>query len=120
MNFTESIVEQAALAWLERLGWRVMHGAEIAPGDAASRYLPPRRVSHDLTDRQQAVLAMLGASAEGLALRDMMTALEDLPREWQEKEDLALLKRLELIESRGHGRGAFWRLVRQGLGELGK
>ena len=85
-----------------------------------SRYLPPRRVAHDLTERQQAVLAMLGASAEGLALRDMMTALEDLPQEWQVKEDLALLKRLGLIESRGHGRGAFWLLVRQGLGEVGE
>ena len=30
--FTESISEQAALAWLESLGWRVMHGIEIAPG----------------------------------------------------------------------------------------
>ena len=50
----------------------------------------------------------------------MMAALEDLPQEWQVKEDLSLLKRLALIESRGHGRGAFWRLVRQGLGELGK
>jgi type I restriction enzyme R subunit len=31
--FTESIVEQAALAWLESLGWRVTHGLEIAPGE---------------------------------------------------------------------------------------
>ena len=30
--FTESIVEQAALAWLESLGWCVRHGLEIAPG----------------------------------------------------------------------------------------
>ncbi len=32
-RFTESIVEQAALAWLESLGWRVTHGLEIAPGE---------------------------------------------------------------------------------------
>src|SRR3989338_1312116 len=31
--FTESIVEQAALAWLESLGWSVRHGLEIAPGE---------------------------------------------------------------------------------------
>mgnify|MGYP001558618704 CR=1 FL=1 len=31
-NFTESIVEQAALAWLESLCWSVRHGLEIAPG----------------------------------------------------------------------------------------
>ncbi len=29
---TESVVEQAALAWLESLGWEVRNGAEIAPG----------------------------------------------------------------------------------------
>jgi type I restriction enzyme R subunit len=31
--FTESVVEQAALAWLESLGWSVTHGFEIAPGE---------------------------------------------------------------------------------------
>lgn len=31
--FTESVVEQAALAWLESVGWRVTHGLEVAPGE---------------------------------------------------------------------------------------
>jgi hypothetical protein len=30
--FTESTVEQAALNWLARNGWSVLHGNEIAPG----------------------------------------------------------------------------------------
>ena len=30
--FIESVVEDAALAWLESLGYAVMHGPEIAPG----------------------------------------------------------------------------------------
>lgn len=30
---TESVVEQAALAWLESIGWQVFNGAEIAPGE---------------------------------------------------------------------------------------
>ena len=30
---TESIVEDAALAWLESLGYVVKHGLEIAPGE---------------------------------------------------------------------------------------
>jgi type I restriction enzyme R subunit len=34
--FTESIVEQAALAWLEGAGWQVRNGAEIAPGEPAA------------------------------------------------------------------------------------
>ena len=35
-NFIESVVEDAALAWLERLGYMVKHGPEIAPGELAS------------------------------------------------------------------------------------
>ena len=31
-GFTESVVEQAALAWLESLGWAVARGPDIAPG----------------------------------------------------------------------------------------
>ncbi|MGH8703391.1 MAG: type I restriction endonuclease subunit R, partial [Burkholderiales bacterium] len=30
-RFTESVVEEAALAWLESIGWRVAHGPDIAP-----------------------------------------------------------------------------------------
>jgi len=31
--FAESVVEQAALAWLESVGWQVRNGGEIAPGE---------------------------------------------------------------------------------------
>ena len=31
-RFTESEVEEAALAWLEDIGWRVAHGPDLAPG----------------------------------------------------------------------------------------
>ena len=31
VRFTESTVEQAALAWLEAAGWQVAHGPDIAP-----------------------------------------------------------------------------------------
>ena len=33
VGVTESVVEQAALAWLESLAWSVRHGLEIAPGE---------------------------------------------------------------------------------------
>ncbi len=33
--FSESVIEQAALAWLESVCWSVRHGAEIAPGELA-------------------------------------------------------------------------------------
>lgn len=34
---TESVVEQAALAWLESIGWSVRNGAEIAPGEPVAK-----------------------------------------------------------------------------------
>jgi hypothetical protein len=33
-GFTESLVEDAALAWLGSLGWWVSHGLENAPGES--------------------------------------------------------------------------------------
>ena len=35
-SFTESIVEDAALAWLEALGYAVLHGPDIAAGKATT------------------------------------------------------------------------------------
>ncbi len=32
--FSESVVEQAALTWLQGLGYTVLHGPDIAPGEA--------------------------------------------------------------------------------------
>ena len=46
-NFTESIVEQVALAWIESLGYAVKHGPEIGPEE----------VFAERTDYGQVVLA---------------------------------------------------------------
>ncbi|BAY52772.1 type I site-specific deoxyribonuclease, HsdR family protein [Thermostichus vulcanus NIES-2134] len=35
-TFTESVVEEAALGWLEATGWQVLHGPEIAPETPAA------------------------------------------------------------------------------------
>jgi ATP-dependent DNA helicase RecG len=40
-----------------------------------SRYVPPRRVQHDLTDRQRTILAMLDEHRHGLALRELRALL---------------------------------------------
>ena len=32
-SFTESTVEEAALCWLADLGYEILHGPEIAPGE---------------------------------------------------------------------------------------
>lgn len=34
-DFTESVVEDAALGWLEALGYQVLHGPDIAMGEPA-------------------------------------------------------------------------------------
>lgn len=34
--FTESTVEDAALAWLVAIGWRIAHGPDIVPDMAAA------------------------------------------------------------------------------------
>lgn len=36
MSLDVSVVEQAALAWLESAGWSVRNGADIAPGEPAA------------------------------------------------------------------------------------
>ena len=40
-GFTESIVEDAALAWLEALGYAVLHGPEIADGEPGAERSDP-------------------------------------------------------------------------------
>ncbi len=35
-TFTESVVEQAALAWIESVGWSDRHGAEMAVSESVA------------------------------------------------------------------------------------
>lgn len=78
-----------------------------------ARYLPPQRVARNLTERQQQVLSLLSTAHPGLALREIIVRLEDSPAEWEVKNDLLLLKQLALVDTNGHGRGAYWFLVNQ-------
>jgi ATP-dependent DNA helicase RecG len=77
------------------------------------RYLPPQRVARNLTEQQQRILSLLSGARPGLALRDILAGLENLPPEWDVKSDLTLLKQLALVDTNGHGRGAYWFLVDQ-------
>ena len=40
-NFTESVVEDAALGWLEEQGYAVLHGPDIAAGEPAAERSDP-------------------------------------------------------------------------------
>ena len=75
-------------------------------------YVPPHRVAHDLTERQREILEVLGSSAT-LALRDIIARLANAPASATVRGDLYHLKRLGLVDSKGHGRGAVWFLSSQ-------
>jgi ATP-dependent DNA helicase RecG len=74
-----------------------------------SRYSPPRRVGLDVTERQRTILALLDQAGDGLALREVYARLAPGVTERQIREDLAILRTLELAISSGHGRGARWK-----------
>ena len=73
------------------------------------RYVPPQRVERDITERQQEILALLDAAPNGLALREVLGILPVTATERQVREDLAILRTLNLAASSGHGRGSRWR-----------
>lgn len=62
-----------------------------------------------MTERQQAILALLDESGGGLALRNIHARLGPRATERQVREDLATLRTLGLAIPSGHGRGARWK-----------
>lgn len=73
-----------------------------------TRYMPPQRVAQNVTERQQRVLLCLSRSADGLALRDIRKGLGEEIAEWELKNELAALKHLGLVQTKGYARGARW------------
>jgi type I restriction enzyme R subunit len=71
--FTESVVEQAALAWLESIGWSVRNGAEIAPGEPGAERDDYGQVV--LEQRLRDSLARLNPDLPGEALEDTFRKL---------------------------------------------
>lgn len=72
-RLTESVVEQAALAWLESVGWQVMGGGEIAPGVAGAERESYRQVT--LERRLRDALARLNPKLPAEALDDAFRKL---------------------------------------------
>jgi type I restriction enzyme R subunit len=71
--FTESTVEDAALAWLEASGWHVMHGPDIAPDTPAAERTDYGEVV--LTQRLRDALTRLNPSLPAEALEDTFRKL---------------------------------------------
>jgi type I restriction enzyme, R subunit len=76
-SFTESVVEQAALAWLESIGWQIRNGTEIAPGEpTAERDNYGQAI---LAQRLRDALARLNPALPAKALGDAYRKLTQLP-----------------------------------------
>lgn len=70
-------------------------------------YVPPLRIGHDLTERQRRILFALRTGTR-LGSKAIRLAIDpDLPPTTL-REDLALLRKLRLIEGTGRGQGAVW------------
>jgi len=75
-TFSESVVEQAALAWLESVGWWVRNGADIAPGELAAERDDYGQVV--LAQRLRDALARLNPALPAEALEDAFRKLTRL------------------------------------------
>jgi type I restriction enzyme R subunit len=72
-GFTESVVEQAALAWLESTGWPMRNGTDIAPGEPAAERDDYGQVV--LAQRLRDALARLNPSLPSEALDEAFRKL---------------------------------------------
>ncbi|MCX5852562.1 MAG: type I restriction endonuclease subunit R [Deltaproteobacteria bacterium] len=73
MRFTESIVEEAALTWLDNLGWTIRYGLDIAPGELTAERADYGTVI--LEQRLRKALAKLNPRIPAEALDDAFRKL---------------------------------------------
>src|SRR3984885_1729713 len=69
-NFTESVVEEAALEWLEGLGYTVLHGPEIAVGEPGAERTDPGYGDVILGNRLRKSLERLNPGLPPEAIQD--------------------------------------------------
>ena len=70
MKLTESVVEDAALAWLQGLGYAVLHGPDIAAGEPAAERSDPNYRDVILERRLRHALARLNPDLPAETLED--------------------------------------------------
>jgi ATP-dependent DNA helicase RecG len=67
-------------------------------------------VAHDLSDRQRRILQAIAGGKES-SFAHIRAQINSSVADRTLRDDLLHLKRLGLIDSRGHGRGAVWFLA---------
>src|SRR5262245_11381950 len=75
ITFTESVVEDAALAWLESLDYTVLHGPEIATGMPAAERKDPNYRDVVLEQRLREGLVRLNPNLPHEAIEDAFRVL---------------------------------------------
>lgn len=84
-------------------------GGEVVVRFRPTQYVAPSRTTHDLTSLQRELLTVLGNRGP-MALSDILERLDTDAAERTVQKNLSTLRDLEMIELRGHGRGARWAL----------
>ena len=74
-DFSESVVEQATLAWLEGLGYAVLHGPDIAVGEPAAERTDPNYRDVILENRLQQALVRLNPDLPAGAIEEAFRKL---------------------------------------------
>jgi type I restriction enzyme R subunit len=74
-NFSESVVEQAALAWLEGLGYGILSGPEIAAGEPGAERSDPNYRDFILERRLRQALVRLNFDLPAAAVEDALRKL---------------------------------------------
>ena len=70
LSFTESVVEDAALAWLDSLGYKVLHGPDIAAGELGAERSDPNYRDVMLEGRLRQALVRFNRELPPEALED--------------------------------------------------
>ncbi len=76
-----------------------------------SGYVPPHKVDHPLTERQRRILHSLRDGRARL-ISAIQRTLSPQPAKQTLRDDLNLLRQLNLVRHHGHGRGSRWWLVK--------
>ena len=109
-GFAESTVEDAALAWLESLGWNVAHGPDIAPdtpgterGDYGAVVLE-RRLRDALETNDSAVQVLGDETLRDITRKLVQTVRDNVTIDWTLRENVRTnLRRLVKRILRKHG-----------------
>ena len=84
-------------------------GGEFIVRFLPSAYIPPHRVSHDLTERQRRILHALRDGTKR-SIGEIAIEVDPALAKRTLLDDLSLLRSLHLVRSGGRGRGSYWQL----------